>query len=328
MRRLAALVSALVCLAGCGRGSASPSETSGRLQIVTTVAPITSIVASVAGDRADVRGLVPEGTNSHTFEPPPSAAAKLAEADVLFLNGLGLEDPTRELAEVSLPAGARTVMLGDRTLTPEEYVYDFSFPRSGGKPNPHTWTNPPLAIEYAEVTAEVLTELDPEGKPVYRSNLGRFTERARSLDRAMREASATVPVRKLLTYHDAYAYFARSYGWEVVGAIQLSDFAEPTPGDVARLIDQVRQHRVRAIFGSEVFPSPVLEQIGRETGVRYVDSLRDDDLPGSPGAPEHSWLGLMRVNFMTMVDALGGDPRPLAEVPLRPPLPDRADYPQ
>lgn len=170
MRRAVLLVSVLLAMSGCGSG-VSGSERPARLQVVTTVAPITSIVAAVAGDRAEVRGLVPEGTNSHTFEPPPSAAAKLARADVLFLNGLGLEDPTRELAEVSLRADAPTVPLGDRTLSTEEYIYDFSFPRTGGKPNPHTWTNPPLAIEYAAEVAAVLAELDRDGAAEYRTNL-------------------------------------------------------------------------------------------------------------------------------------------------------------
>ena len=293
---------------------------------MTTVAPLTSIVAAIAGDRADVAGLVPEGTNSHTFEPPPSAAARLADADVLFLNGLGLEDPTRELAEASLPKDAETVPLGDRVLDEEEFIFDFSFPRAGGKPNPHTWTDPTLAIEYAGAVADTLSGLDHVGRSAYRANLEQFTHRARQLDAAMRSASATVPVRKLLTYHDAYAYFARTYGWEVIGAMQLSDFGEPTPAEVAALIRQVRDQRVPAIFGSEVFPSPVLEQIGRETGVRYVDTLRDDDLPGEPGDPEHSWLGLMRLNFMTMVEALGGDPGAVAAVPLSPALPDGAEY--
>ncbi len=328
MRRVAASVSLLLCLAACGRDSARSEESAGRLRVVTTVAPITSIVASVAGDRAGVRGLVPEGTNSHTFEPPPSAAATLAGADVLFLNGLGLEDPTRELAEVSLGEEARTVLLGDRTLTEEEYLYDHAFPREGGKPNPHTWTNPPLAIEYAEVAARELTELDPDGAEEYQANLDAFTKRAEELDAAMRAASATVAVKKLLTYHDAYAYFAQTYGWEVIGAVQVSDFGEPSPNEVAELIDQVKEHRVPAIFGSEVFPSPVLEQIGREAGVRYVDTLRDDDLPGEPGDPEHSWLGLMRLNFTTMVEALGGDATALEGVALAPALPDEAEYPQ
>ncbi|HUR49126.1 MAG TPA: metal ABC transporter substrate-binding protein [Acidimicrobiales bacterium] len=327
MRRAVSLVSVLALFTGCASGDRVAGEPA-RLQIVTTVAPLTSIVAAVAGDRADIAGLVPEGTNSHTFEPPPSAAARLAKADVLFLNGLGLEDPTRELAEASLSDSARTVLLGDLILDRDDYIFDFSFPRAGGRPNPHTWTDPPLAIDYAVEIETVLSHLDPEGADEYRANLDAFTDRAQLLDRAMRTASATVPVRKLLTYHDAYAYFAETYDWEVIGAIQVSDFGEPKPGEVAALIRQVREHRVPAIFGSEVFPSPVLEQIGREAGVRYVDTLRDDDLPGDPGDTEHSWLGLMRQNFITMVEALGGDAAPLVEVPLTPALPDDADYPQ
>ena len=144
----------------------------------------------------------------------------------------------------------------------------------------------------------------------------------------MREAFATVPSRKLLTYHDAYAYFAEEYGWEVIGAIQVSDFEDPTPRDVAELIEQVEAEGVPAIFGSEVFPSPVLEQIGREAGVDYVDVLRDDDLPGEPGDPEHSWLGLMLFDYITMVTALGGDASALEAIEVRNVAPDRAEYPQ
>jgi ABC-type Zn uptake system ZnuABC Zn-binding protein ZnuA len=134
--------------------------------------------------------------------------------------------------------------------------------------------------------------------------------------------------RALLTYHDAYAYFARHYGWQVIGAIQVSNFEEPTPREVAALIQQVRQLGVRAIFGSEVFPSPVLAQIGSETGVRYVDTLRDDDLPGKPGDPDHSWLGLMKFDFITMVESLGGDASALKTVQVADAAPDTAAYPQ
>lgn len=146
----------------------------------------------------------------------------------------------------------------------------------------------------------------------------------------MRDAFDTIPDgnKKLLTYHDAYAYFAVDYDWEVIGAIQVSDFEEPTAREVADLIRQVEQEQVPAIFGSEVFPSPVLEQIGQEAGVEYVDVLRDDDLPGEPGDPEHSWLGLMRFDFVTMTDALGGDPAALESFEVRNVAPDEADYPQ
>jgi ABC-type Zn uptake system ZnuABC Zn-binding protein ZnuA len=144
----------------------------------------------------------------------------------------------------------------------------------------------------------------------------------------MRTAFATIPERKLLTYHDAYAYFAEDYDWEVIGAIQVADFGDPTPREVAELIEQVRAEGVPAIFGSEVFPSPVLEQIGREADVEYVDVLRDDDLPGEPGDVEHSWLGLMHFDYVTMTEALGGDAAALEAFEVRNVATDAANYPQ
>src|SRR3989442_1278968 len=97
-----------------------------RLKVVTTVSPITSIVANVVGGLADVTGLIPEGADSHTFEPPPSAAKVLSEADVVFVNGLKLEDPTKALARSNLNQGAEVVELGTLTITPDQYIYDFS----------------------------------------------------------------------------------------------------------------------------------------------------------------------------------------------------------
>ena len=151
-----------------------------------------------------------------------------------------------------------------------------------------------------------------------------------SLDEAMKVATETIPAneRNLLTYHDAYAYFAIHFGYEVIGAIQPQSFEEPSPSDIAALIDQVNSKKVKAIFGSEVFPSPVLEQIGKETGVRYIDVLRDDDLPGEPGDAEHSWAGLMKFNYITIVEALGGDATALKAVSIDAKIPDKATYPQ
>jgi ABC-type Zn uptake system ZnuABC Zn-binding protein ZnuA len=114
----------------------------------------------------------------------------------------------------------------------------------------------------------------------------------------------------------------------VIGAIQVRSFDDPSPKEVAALIDQVKAEKVPAIFGSEVFPSPVLAQIGKETRVRYIDVLRDDDLPGKPGDPEHSWLGLLRFDFSTMSEALGGDATALRSFVVRNVAPDRAVYPQ
>ena len=175
-----------------------------------------------------------------------------------------------------------------------------------------------------------LSRRAPGDAAYFGDNFDVFEAHVGELDRAMRAAFATIPRarRKLLTYHDAYAYFARSYGWDVIGAIQVSDFEDPTPKEVAALIDQVKSAKVPAIFGSEVFPSPVLEQIGREAGVQYVDVLRDDDLPGEPGQPEHSWQGLMRFDYLTMTEALGGDATALKAFDARLATPDEAEYPQ
>jgi len=314
MRRGARAAALLLLLTGAC-GSSGPGSGAG-VQVVTTVSPITNIVQNIGGDRVSVTGIVPEGVNSHTFEPAPSDAAVMEDADIVFINGLHLEEPTRELAEANVGDGVPIVQLADRTISEDQYIFDFSFPRSEGFPNPHLWTNPPYAKDFAEIVRDELSALDPEGSPTFEENFDAFAERVDALDAAIRSATETVAEedRKLLTYHDSFPYFAREYGWEVVGAIQPSDFAEPTPQEIVGLIEQIRAEDLPAIFGSEVFPSPVLEQIAAETGAIYVDDLRDDDLPGEAGDPDHSYLGLMVFDFTTIVRALGGDPAPFEDV--------------
>ena len=238
----------------CGSGDAVSDRP---LRIVSTVAPITSIIANVAGGSgAVITGLVPEGTNSHTFEPPPSAAKVLEEADVVFINGLVLEEPTKDLAEANLASGSEVCEIATEILPESEWIYDFSFPKDGGKPNPHLWTNPPMVKEYAQVVRDTLVKRNPENAEVFTTNFTAFAAKVDEIDVAMKTATETIPVadRKLLTYHDAYAYFARHYEWTVVGAIQPSSFEEPTPKEIADLIVQVREENVKAVFGSEVFP--------------------------------------------------------------------------
>ncbi len=335
-RFLAALVvTATMVIAACGTddntpaaGDAAPTADD-RLVVVTTVSPITSIAANVIGDLAVIRGVVPEGTNSHTFEPSPSVSETLEDADVVFANGLQLEEPTLALAR-DVAGDALIVEVGDLIVSPDEYLYDFSFPEDEGKPNPHLWTDPTLAKEYARHIADTMAEADPDNADAYQANKDAFDEIMDDFDVVLRESLDTVPVenRKLLTYHDAYAYWAKTYDWTVIGAVQPADFGEPTPKDVADLIDQVRDAGVPAIFGSEVFPSPVLEQIADEAGASYVDDLRDDDLPGEPGDTEHSYIGLMQFDYVTMVDALGGDPTALEAFEVRNVGVDEAIYPQ
>jgi ABC-type Zn uptake system ZnuABC Zn-binding protein ZnuA len=340
--KLKNLAVSLILIAGCaGSEQTSNSQNVGcdlgevvqdrPLNIATTVAPITSIIANIAGGTStSITGIVPEGTNSHTFEPKPSDAASLESADAIFINGLVLEEPTKDLAIANLKESANICELGTETLPESEYIYDFSFPKEGGKPNPHLWTNPPMAKQYAQVARDLLVRRDPVNAAIYEKNFVAFAVKIDALDNAIKIATATIPEnqRKLLTYHDAYAYFAKNYGYTVVGAIQPSSFDEPTPKEIAALILQVKELGVKAIFGSEVFPSPVLEQIGLESDVRYVDVLRDDDLIGKPGDKEHSWLGLMRFNFVTIVEALGGDASALKLIDVQDVVKDVAKYSQ
>ena len=312
MLRPLALIAVLVPLILACSSTPTPPPDSGKLNVVTTVAPITSIVENIGGDRISLQGIVPEGTNSHTFAPSPSVAITLAQADLIIANGLFLEEPTLNLAESARKDDTPILLLGDNTISPDQWAFDFSFPESEGHPNPHLWPDPTLALRYAQLTHQALISQDPSNQDYYDANLAAFTTRIEALDAAIRQATETIPPdnRRLLTYHDSWAYFARTYGFEVIGAIQPSDFSEPSPQEMGRIILHIRELDVPAVFGSEVFPSDVLEQIARESGARYSDELADDDLPGAPGDPDHSYLGLMIQNMTIMVGALGGDVLP------------------
>ncbi len=322
------VISLAACSSGLGTNSGNDVDT--RPLIATTISPITSIAASIAGGRARIEGIVPEGTNSHTFEPSPQIAKLLNDADLILVNGLKLEDPTIELAQNNKKDDTQIVEIGTLVIPESDYIYDFSFPKEEGKPNPHLWTDPNYAIKYAEVIRDQLSKLDPENADYYAANFAIFEQQASALAAAVAADQVSVPTGnlKLLTYHDAYAYFAKDFGWTIIGAIQPNNFSDPTPSEVARLIDQVKAENVTTIFGSEVFPSAVLEEVGRATRARYEDSLRDDDLPGAPGDAEHSWLGLMRYNFRTMISGLGGVPTQLDAITIAPTSSNSAVYPQ
>ena len=293
-----------------------------RLLVVTTVAPLTNIVSNIAGDRLEVAGIIPEGTDSHTIEPRPSDADLLSKADLVLVNGLRLEAPTAKMAQAVKPKQARLYELGDNTISASQQMFDFSFPREKGDPNPHLWVNPKYAMAYAKLTAEQLTQLDPAGKDYYAGNLKNYLARLESLDQAMRAIVASIPEknRKLLTYHDSWAYWAREYGFQVIGAIQPADFQEPSAQDVAKLIDQIKQLGVPAIFGSEVYPSKVEEQIAAEAKVKTANTA-DDELPGKGSAnaiantnPEHTYIGMMVNNMKIIATGLGGNPDLMSKV--------------
>ena len=303
------LIAAIACSSEDEGSESGASEDDGRLKVVSTVSPITSLAENVGGTRIRLEGIVPEGVNSHTFEPAPSVAAVMSDADLIILNGLFLEQPSLEMAQANKKADAVILSLGEKAIARDEWVFDFSFPEADGHPNPHLWTSPDLAIRYADLIREELSALDPDNADYYAENFSRLEERLNDLDKRIAAAVDTIPPenRKLLTYHDSFPFFSTRYGFEIIGAVQPSDFTEPSAREVASLIDQVKATKVPAIFGSEVFPSPVMEQVAKEGGAAFVDQLRDDDLPGSHGDPDHSYMGLMAANIRIMAPALGGN---------------------
>ncbi len=205
---------AIIVGACAGPGADPATDDSDTLQIVSTVSPVTNIVYNIGGDRIALTGIVPEGVNSHTFEPAPSDARALAQADIVFLNGLNLEEPTLRLAEANLGDDAEIVQLGDLTVSGDDYVYDFSFPEAAGSPNPHLWPNPIYALRYAEIVRDKLSERDPENADAYAANYVAFETRINELDTAIAATIESIPPenRKLLTYHDSWAYFSPRYG--------------------------------------------------------------------------------------------------------------------
>lgn len=300
----AALACVSALLSACSNTGTELGDAT-KLNVITTVAPITDVVRQVGGDAIELFGLIPEGIDSHTFDPPPSIARKLANADVVFLNGMHLEVSIEDLASSLVRKDVELVRLGNRTL-----------PDADEDADPHIWMDPRNALRYAQIVAEELSLLDSEHSDYYESNLSSFSARINLLDSAIGESVGTVPRgrRKLVTYHDSFTHFASRYGFEVIAAIQPSDLSEPTPREVGRIVEQIEAEHVPAIFGSEVFPSPVLERIGNETGAHYIDEVRDDDLPGDNG-PFHTYVAMITDNVRTIVNALGGDASALSRVP-------------
>ena len=299
--------------------TSAPNATSTeKLNVVTSVSPITNIVKNVAGEKIILTGLVPEGVNSHTFELVPSDVVKVNDADFVIIDGLGLEVNVEDVVDQAQNTNPdlQILKLGDNTITPDQYVFDFSFPEEEGDPNPHLWLNVPYAMKFANLTRDKLIEMDPANADYYTKNTAQYITKLKQLDEGIMKAVQTVPEenRKLLTYHDSWAYFAPRYDMVVIGAIQPSDFGQPTPREVANLIDQVRAENVPAIFGSEVFPTEVVDQIANEANVQIVGTLSDDDLPGDPGDPQNSYVGMMLENMENMLVPLGGNVSALSNI--------------
>ena len=303
---------------------APASDASGTLLRVTaTVSPLADLVARVGGERVEVRSLVPPGADAHTYAPRPRDAMRLEDADLYVGIGLALNDGAVRLARTNLRDDARLVLLGEEWLDLDALVFDHpagertDVPRDalGLGPNPHVWTSLRNARALVLGIVEVLSEMDADDAAGYATRGAALVAELDALDERIAAAVSTIDLadRVLVTYHDAWIYFARDYGLDYAIAVQGGDYSDPSAAGVRSLIDQVRALGVRAVFGSRVFPSAVLEVIAAESGATYVPGLSDDALPGEPGDPDHSYIELMRQNAVIIVEGLGGDASALVD---------------
>lgn len=302
--------------------SAIPVET--RFTIVVSDPPLADLVSQVAGDAVEVISVVPMGADGHTYEPVPSDARTLAEADIYFENGLGLNEVVTSFARANYPAATPHYSLSDVIPDSEILTTDtadqIAAHGHAHNYNAHFWPDPNYAILYVQRITEILSALDGEDAAGYQERAAAYITLLEEMDAGFRTALATIPddSRKLVVYHDSWSYYGRRYGIPVIGAIQPTDFSEPSAAEVRSTIEQVREAGVPAFFGSEVFPSSVLEAIEAESGATYVADLSDDVFPGAPGQDIHSYVGMMIANTRTIVSALGGDPSALDTIPLVP----------
>jgi ABC-type Zn uptake system ZnuABC Zn-binding protein ZnuA len=310
----ASVVVVAMLLSACGGSDTFSATESGDLKVATSIPPLQNLVAEVAGDRAEVISIVPAGVDGHTYEPTTGDVRGLTEVDLLFVPDVNLNAKVTELAGENLPSDATMVDLNARVVPEDQIIYSDMHshgdgPAHGHEPNVHTWTNIVWAAPMVDEIANELIAVDPDGRATYETNRDQLKAEIAEFESAARTALDTISEenRTLVVYHDSWSYFGVEYGFDVVGALQAVDFAEPSAAEMRNMVAQVQAAGVPAFFGSEVFPTSVLEQVATESDVDYVGNLSDDKLPGSPGEPQHSYLGMMAANVRYIVEGLGGD---------------------
>lgn len=320
---------AAVLAAGCG-GSGEAEGSSERVQVAASISVIGDLAGEVAGDRAEVFTIVPAGADVHTFQPSPSDAQKISGSEVVFQNGLGLEEWMDGLVESAGGEGARVVELGEGLETLEEEEGHGHGEEAGhneeeaataeeghdeeehdaeehahehAEGNPHLWLDVHNAERYVEKIRDTLVEADPEGAETYRANAEEYLAELEELDAYVEEKAAGIPEerRKLVTFHDAFPYFAAAYGFEPVDVILQNPEAEPSGREAADLVREIEEQDVPAVFTEPQFNQGVADTIAEEAGVEVYE-LYSDALVDDPDAD--SYEDMMRTNIDRVAEGL------------------------
>jgi len=305
MSLLVAAVAVPLLLGGCSKGEKRP----GRVRVVATYSVLGDLVKNVAGDSAEVVTLVGPDGDAHTFEPTPKDGVALAEADLIFENGIGFETWLDKLHSSSASKARRVVVTEGLKLRQSECRHDH---KPGEKheheDDPHVWHDVGNAIHMVGVIRDRLAEADPPNADRYRANAAAYLDRLTALDAWVVEKVATLPKgkRQLVTSHDTFGYFAERHGFEVVGSALESvstEASDPSPATFAKLIESVRAAKVPAIFAENVHNPKLMDRLAKEAGVRLAPPLFTDAL-GKPGSEGDTYEKMIRYNVATIVDAL------------------------
>lgn len=295
--RLSVVFVFAVFLAACREPA--PVEVDGKPQIIATTSIVADVVKQVGGEYVTVTMLLPLGADPHTFEPRPQDAAAIADADLVFANGAGLEEFLQPLIE-SAGAGDKVVEVSQGI----ELITSSSAEHEGG--DPHTWMDPNNVIIWTENIARVLAQADPAHASVYQANALDYAGSLRELDGWIRSSLVQIPPEKrlLVTDHSVFGYFSRAYGFTQVGTItgSFSTNAAPSAKELAALEDGIRNFGVKAVFVGENANQLLAGQVAADTGVRVVP-LYHASLTGSDG-PAPDYLSFMRYNVNAIVEAL------------------------
>jgi len=296
-RLLLALGFAALTLVACQ--PSAPAATSG-LRVLAAETFLADIAQNVAGQRLVVDSLLPPGVDPHAFQPTPQDAARIEEAHVLILNGLGYETWLAKTA--SELAQQKIVIVATDGLSPTS---DPSGEHPSG--DPHMWMSPLNVIRYVQNVRDGLSRADPAGAAVYRSNSDTYMASLQNLDGRMRDQIGQLaPDKRLLvTNHDALGYFARDYGFSVVGAVipSVSPDAAPSARQMSDLIQTIRSSGAPAIFLDISENQKLANQIASESGARVVTDLYVETLSSSDG-PAPTYIDMMSYDVTTIVNAL------------------------
>ena len=296
-------------LALCLHAASLPAFAADRVRAVATFSILGDLVRQVGGDAVAVTTLVGPDADAHGYSPAPGDSRTLAAADIVFVNGLGFEGWLDRLIRAS--GSKAPVVVASAGVTTRPGRHDHHHGGAGGhdaasSPDPHAWQSIPNAMVYVANIRDGLARVDPGHAADYARNAEAYLARLDAVDAEIRATLARIPPehRKVITTHDAFGYFSAAYGLTFLAPQGVSTDSEASPQDVARIIRQVRQDKVPAVFIETIADPRLMQQVSRESGARIGDKVYSDALSGAAG-PASTYLDMMRSNLRAFGAALG-----------------------